>query len=470
MASTPALYGPDGRPLIVLRDSAPTRSGLVNSLTGMGGDSDKGKAGDWVPTLGLSRQKLEIIYGESWAAEKFIDIPVDDMWIRGRRYESDDEAAIRTLEEAEQELHLVDRIADAMKLGRLTGTGMLVLMMGDNVTDTPLEPTQVREGDLTNILVIDRFDAAVDTRTTDPWDVNYGQPEAYRITPSHYSQEILVHHSRVIRFDGRQALRSDGWEAYDSTWGLSELVKAMTAISQDAALLNAIAHLVQEASVAVVKVQQFSEMIDGNNLGIDQPSLTERAVEVNRLRGIFRTMFMDANDEFDRKSIPFGGLPDLVDRLASRLAAIAGIPATRFLSRSPEGLNATGDSDTANYAIHVNSMQTRMLQPQIRPLDIVMARHVGLSEPLEYEWRSLTDLSETDQAAVTLSNIQSLHTVYADNSLTEEEYRKRAEQFELFGELGPMPEDLLARMAAEQEAEMLRLAGPPANAPPQNAE
>ena len=62
-------------------------------------------------------------------------------------------------------------------------------------------------------------------------------------------------------------------------------------------------------------------------------------------------MLVDKNDEFDRVSYNFQGLPDLMDRFAERLAAAADIPATRFMGQAPKGMNATGASDEKNYAL-----------------------------------------------------------------------------------------------------------------------
>lgn len=70
------------------------------------------------------------------------------------------------------------------------------------------------------------------------------------------------------------------------------------------------------------------------------------------------------------------------------LAAAVGIPATRFLSTSPTGMNATGESDMVNYIEVLEAIQTMMFAPRLDILDTIIQKHCGLPE-WEYEWNSL---------------------------------------------------------------------------------
>ena len=426
---TPALYGPDGR---VLKDSVEAstqrrysvseQGGAYAPRSGMGSTADKGDATAWLPTIIENRIKLMVIYVESWAAAKLINIPVDDMFIRGRQWESDDESAIEAALEAEESFGLVDKVSGAMKAARLYGTGMIVMLTNEAPLTAPLRPEFVREGDLANLIVVDRYQCSALRLVTDPFDADYGQPEIYEIALRTGGQTIQVHSSRVIRFDGRSAPTTDGWEVYAREWGISELVYALSVIAHDVGIVSGAAHLTQEASIPFLQIDGFKEALMGNLA--DEPSAEDIASKIKNLKSIYRLMIMDKNDEFGRVAVQFGGIPELIDRFALRLAAIAGIPATRFLSQSPMGMNSTGESDMDNYAIHVAALQERMLGPSLRPLDEIIARHIG-AEPLEYSWRPLTDLSDEDQANVSMKKAEALSLLYDRNSLTEDEFRER---------------------------------------------
>ena len=57
-----------------------------NDRTGAGTISDNAIWGEFAPTLGIQRHQLEVLYVQSWAARKFIDIPVNDAMIRWRSF------------------------------------------------------------------------------------------------------------------------------------------------------------------------------------------------------------------------------------------------------------------------------------------------------------------------------------------------------------------------------------------------
>ena len=101
----------------------------------------------------------------------------------------------------------------------------------------------------------------------------------------------------------------------------------------------------------------------------DEPTPEEMGEQINLLVSIFRTLFLDKSDDFEFKSPSFGGLADIKDRFARRLAAAAGIPMTRFWGTSPVGLNATGEGDMKNYAAHVAALQNRMLVTPYEMID-----------------------------------------------------------------------------------------------------
>ncbi len=374
-----------------------TAGGIQNTQTGMGSISDKTNNSFFLPTRTSTRTELETVYNESWAAKKFIDIPIDDMFIRGRKFVDMDEKAVEAIKEQEKIFKANSRLARVMKTGRLYGTGLLVFMTKEAPLDKPFNINRMRPGDLTNLLVIDRFDCSVLSRNADPFSKRYGSADMYQVNIKH-GGAFHVHASRVVRFDGLEPLSMTGWYNYDQDWGVSEIIPVITSILQDGQLASGIAHLMQEASIPVMKIQDFEDAITSNCDA--EMSLAQRAELVSLHKSIYRTTFMDANDEFERNEVNFSQLPDLMDRFASRLAAAADIPATRFWGQSPVGMNATGESDMMNYATHVAARQQKVLPDAYDAIDKVLMRNAGVEAEVNYEFESLIDLSERDQAEV----------------------------------------------------------------------
>lgn len=464
------LYGPTGEPLVPSPASvgrqALTHGGVTNDLAGLGGTADKSQQTYFSPTRFHNRYPLEIIYIQSWAAAHFVDIPVDDMWVRGREWEDENEESLDRLNEEEMMLEVNERLAGAMKAARLYGTGLAMMMTNEAPADTELNVDMIREGDLTNILVLDRYSVRPRDWVLDPYNPQYGKPMYYDATLEG-GVEISFHHSRVLRFDGRKSITSEGWTGfYERDWGISELLYAITEIIHDAALAANISQLSYEASIPVVKSEGFRDVITGGGTA-DDPSVATLGSRINLYKSLYRIMFMDINDSFERVNVTFAGIADLMDQYWKRLAAIAKIPATRFLGRSPEGMNATGDSDSANYAMSVKSMQERLLKRPLTLLDKVVARHLGMMAPLKYTWRPLTDMSDKDQAEVSRTRAEALAIAYDRNALTEDEFRERLSGDELFGQLGPMPDELAERIEMQNQPPVLPSELDP-NAPPMN--
>ena len=132
---------------------------------------------------------------------------------------------------------------------------------------------------------------------------------------------------------------------------------------------------------------------------------------------------------------------------------MAGIPITRFLSASPAGMNATGESDAINYAIHVLAMQERFSK-KLRMLDEVMARSLGMREALDYEWLPLMNLSEKEQADIAKTKAEALALMMDRYAIFENETRIILSGDPVFGELEELPETTFEEAKEPSEAEM----------------
>ena len=430
----------------------------MNSISGAGGPTDK-DLGSQFFAYRLSREEAERTYNMSWAAQKMIRMPVEDMFFRGRTFTGDDEGAIEAFEKAEQELNVMNSLAGAIIAGRLYGTALMIVCPhdpnGEGDLSMPMEVGDYQEDGIANLWVVDRWACSVQNWQTSLFIPKFGGVYQYRVnarifgSPSPLTEGVpgvsmsttsghhLVNTDRVFRFDGLRSPLTEGWTTgpWEREWGVSDLTKAMDAIAREAASAAGIGHLFQESSVWIQKIQNFKESIRGKPTEgeVTAEELTE---EVNLLKSLYRIQFIDAEDDAERVSVVWTGIADIWNAQWQLLAAIADIPMTRFLWQSPAGMNATGSSDADNYAIRVAAMQKKLLDPVLRRLDMMVARHAGLSEPLEYEWVPLTDLSEKDRAETAKLQVETLNLAYTDGVIDEDEYRERLSQNEFWGELG----------------------------------
>ena len=398
---------------------AQTQYGFVNPLSGAGTSLDKNSSSFFQPTILFSKNFHETIYVESWAAKKFVDIPVDDMFVKWRQFSDMDNRNIELVERAEVAFDIPGKLSQTLKSATLHGTGLFVILTKEAPPDKPLIISRLRPGDLANIITVDRFDASVVEVSKNPFSLNYSKPEFYRINLKR-GTTFTVHHSRVIRFDGIKPTSDNSWQVYNQDWGVASIIPVITEIFQDSNVSKGVSHLVNEASIPVQKIDGFEEALSGSG---DEMSLTDRMAETTALRSIYRTLFIDSGDTFERHDITFSGLPDVLDRNAVRLAAAANIPVTRFWGKSAVGLSATGEGDAKDYALQVESDQANKLPVPLSRIDAVLERHLGLNENINYDFVSILDSSETEKTDIFLKKSQAVVPLVNGGIIDEDEAR-----------------------------------------------
>jgi hypothetical protein len=82
---------------------------------------------------------------------------------------------------------------------------------------------------------------------------------------------------------------------------------------------------------------------------------------------------------------------------------------SRLLGKSPDGMNASGDSDSRNYYDRLSSEQKIKITPLMVPLDEVLIRTTfgSRSAEITYEWNSLWQESDDVKAGTALKKSQS---------------------------------------------------------------
>ena len=211
----------------------------------------------------------------------------------------------------------------------------------------------------------------------------------------------------------------------------------------------------QEASIFVLKVAGLDELIKGQGRGHSNLTLDELLQNLDKTKSIYRTIFTGTEGDASRVGVTFAGIPDLMDREAMRLAAIADIPTTRFLAQSPAGMNATGESDMKNYAIHIASMQKRLLKNPLKRFDAILAKHAGLKEAPDFDWMPLLSMSDKDRAETSKLRTESIMLPAEMGLINEDEARERLSKDDLFGQLGPWQKPAMTEEEEEREDERM---------------
>ena len=397
---------------------APT---LVNRVTGMGvSGMDKSVGAEFAfqgggnYNSGGSYAMWRNLYRTSWAARKIVRLIVDDAMSTWREFTGDDETTADAMMAAEKRHKVINRMSKALLGSRLYGGGGLVMMTEEAPLEEPLDVDRIRPGDLKSLLPRTRYQLRPLDRSRDPFDPGFERGSLYSVD-GESSQSLQIHSSRILLMGSGDDLGS----GYDGDWGDSILLHSFDAIMQEIQARAGSAHLTQEASLLVVKMQAMRDVLDGTT----DETLEDMGAQLNSQISIYRKILTGPEDVIERLSVSWGGLGDVLDRFPKTIAASQDIPLTRFMGQSPAGQNATGQSDWNNWADSVDSYMRMEIAPHLDTLDMVLARDAGLSESPPYKWQSLMDPTERDKAEVAVLYTQAGRNILDGGYGDEEEVR-----------------------------------------------
>ena len=364
--------------------------GLQNLLSGMMTGSDKASASMFV-TRTLHREQLEAMYRSDWISRKAVDLVPYDMTRAGRTWQAEDDQII-AIETAERELKLTSRIFRALSLARLYGTS--IILIGDGAADpiTPFRPASVRRGGLRYLHVLHRHQFKCGEINRDPLDPQFEEPAFYEIE-TRAGTTTRIHPSRVIRFTGAPlpdlALEPAGC-------GDSILQIIYDAITHAQSAAGNISAMLFEAKLDIIKVPGLADHLataEGTS------RLQERFALANQMKSIQNMLLLGGDETFEQKQLNFQGLPDVLREYLQVVSGAVDIPATRFLSQSPGGMNATGECDLRNYYDMIAAKQEVDLRPALERLDEALIRHALGGWPLEvvYEFEPLWQFTAKEQ-------------------------------------------------------------------------
>jgi hypothetical protein len=171
------------------------------------------------------------------------------------------------------------------------------------------------------------------------------------------------------------------------------------AVIQLGTVANGMAQLVQESKVDVVSIPELSERIRSKEY---ENRLKNRFAMANTLKSLFSLLLIDKEETWNRLQAQFTGMPEVIQCFMQMVCGAADIPGTRFMGQSPQGMNATGDSDTRNYYDRRSTEQKVFVSPLIKPLDdlLQITTFGAVQKGLFYNWNPLWQLSDTEKATI----------------------------------------------------------------------
>lgn len=393
---------------------------MRNFLSGFGDPTkDKSASQRFVLEL-MDQEQLMAAYRGDWLSRKICDVPAFDSCRAWRSWEAENDQ-IEKLEEVEKKLGLQRKLMQAMTRARLFGGAALLIGIDGQDFEDELDPDSVGQDDLVFVHVVSRWEIETGPLMRDitsPW---YGEPSYYKRmnTPIEPSEKLnppleqsglgykpgdtlVIHPSRVVRLIGLEY--PDIYSAVDS-WGDSALQPVADAIKAAGLVNSSIAAMVAEAKLDVIKIPGLIEQLS-TDAGTEQ--LRSRFAFTMAAKSTVNTTLIDSNEEWERIDLKFSNMDSVMAMYLGIAAGAADIPATRLLGKSPDGMNATGESDLTNYYDRLQADQKVRVEPALSRLDEVLIRSALGSRPPEihFSWNPLWQSSDIDKATIALQKAQ----------------------------------------------------------------
>lgn len=381
---------------------------------------------------------LNSLYRNDWIATKIIDVIPEDMtknWYKLTSQVQPDK--IEELATIERRTHIRKRILEGLRWGRLFGgaAGIMVIEGQENMLEEPLDLNLIMPGQFKGLIIADRWsgvypDSALVQDISDP---DFGTPEFYNFSMSEteIAYGIRVHHSRVVRFTGRELPYVE--RIGESYWGMSELEHVYTELNKRNTSSANIAQLIFQANIRTYKMNDLGELLVATDAKA-QRDLYQTLTMQNFLMSNMGMNVMDKDDDFITNQYTFSGLNDIYESFMLDIAGAAEIPVTKLFGRSPAGMNATGESDLINYYDKVKQQQEAILRPILEKLLPIMCLSTWgvIPDDLKFDFNPIRDSSESERADLMSKYTGSVIQAYQANVISQKVALKELRQTSSF--------------------------------------
>lgn len=389
--------------------AAPTSrfDGWYSALTGLGmASKDKRQSTEFAPRVLTAIEARDLWRGSDIAARVVETIP-REMFRQGFDVNvGEDKELSGAIGAAFEVLRAGDALRRAKEFERGYGGAAIWPVINDGSEDLSQPLNEDRIPEITRLKVLEARELTPSTYYDDPFHEKFGEPETYQLVPlsPHVGSPVItIHESRLIIFEGLRVSRDISVGTLTG-WGDSVLSRMADILRDFETAWGSAGVLVADFSQAVWKLKNLAEILASDFDG----RFMRRMQALELSRAVTGAVLIDGDETFERQTTNITGLPDLLDRFATRLAAACDMPLTLLMGQSPGGLNATGESDIRFFYDRVKSAQDAC-RPQIERLVYLLLRSkAGPTRGIEpedwsIEFRPLWQPSDKERADARLT-------------------------------------------------------------------
>ena len=382
---------------------------------------------------------LNSLYRDNWVVQNVVSLIVDDMLREWYTVRGLPPAGLEALAAAERRSRLRARINEGLRWGRLYGgaAGLLMLRGQEERLSEPLALDDILPGTFQGLYILDRWQG-ITPGTELVFEGGEPVPAYYAITDARGHTVAQVHHSRVIRFTGRDLpfleRQAELW------WGESE-VEALykDVVAHDNVSAN-MAALTFRANVDTMEVPNLDQLFSLTSHEMQRRFWNTMQAQTV-LRSNFGMQLVNKGDQLHNTQYTFTGLQEVYESMCLNLCGASRYPMTKLFGRSPAGMNATGESDLQNYYDYVDTLRESRLRPALEKLlPVLCMSALGTApEGLRIDFPPLWTPTAKETAEIAKAKAEAVVSVFqagvvrADTAAKE--LRKLSDETGLFGDI-----------------------------------
>ena len=381
---------------------------------------------------------LNSLYRDNWVVQNVIGIIPDDMLRKWFTLSGPlDPDRLLALEQVQRTTALRESLNEGLRWGRLYGgaSGLILLRGQESMLDRPLDLDLILPGSFQGLYILDRWCGI----TPELGLVCDGRgrmvPEFYTICGEGGAAAARVHHSRLIRFIGRELPYLE--RTAELYWGESEVEALYQDVVKHDNVAANMAALTFRANTDTMEVQNLDQLFSLSSRET-QRRFWEMMQAQSVLKSNFGMQLVNKGDQIKNNQYTFTGLEEVYEAMCLDLSGASRIPMTKLFGRAPAGMNATGESDMQNYLDYIDTLRENRLRPILEQLLPVLALSAWgeLPEGLEITFPPLWTPKADELANIAKAKTETVITAFQSGLLTagaaQMELKKLAKETGLF--------------------------------------
>ena len=386
---------------------------------------------------------LNSLYRDNWVVQNVVGLMVDDMlreWFTVKGQLSPEQ--LEDLAKIERQTQLKERLNEGLRWGRLYGgaAGLILIKGQEGMLDKPLDLETILPGSFAGLYILDRWCGIVPDMglVSDMTDPDFNLPEYYTVNNAEGRMVARVHHSRIIRFTGRELPYLE--RIAELYWGESEveaLYKDVVAHDNVSANMSA---LTFRANINTMEVQNLDALFSVTS-GDAQRRFWNVMQAQSVLTSNFGVQLVNKGDKMTNTQYTFSGLQEVFESMCLNLCGASHYPMTKLFGRSPAGLNSTGESDLQNYYDYVDSQREAKLRPVLYKLLPILSMSAwgGIPEGLDITFPPLWTPTAKETAEIAKGKAESIVSVFQAGLMqadtAQRELKRLADETGMFGSI-----------------------------------